>query len=132
MYVLFTNYIHCSTQEPYPLGHLSYRKAKLLKNWCGSEWFMFRKRKQWQIYCYHAAKLYNLFNNWLSFIGHQVLFKLYALSDKHSAHYTYSGTDSLCILMIIDKKYQYQSPHDLRLTTMHLLLESQWVCATPC
>ena len=31
MYVLFTNYIHCSTQEPCPLGHLSYRKAKLLK-----------------------------------------------------------------------------------------------------
>ena len=31
MYALFTNYIHCSTQEPCPLGHLSYRKAKLLK-----------------------------------------------------------------------------------------------------
>ena len=31
MYILFTNYIHCSTQAPCPLGHLSYRKAKLLK-----------------------------------------------------------------------------------------------------
>ena len=31
MYVLFTNYIHCSTQESCPLGHLLYRRAKLLK-----------------------------------------------------------------------------------------------------